>query len=99
MDALGLKALNLAFRKKYSFVDSQVEEITGTEKNYTRMLLEMKSGLAKSWDVNYVAFDLYPEYVPYQKKFDILGMAQLGVLQIPQKMIDPVNRHIVVGFK
>jgi len=95
LDAQGLKALNQAFRKKYPFIDAQVEEITGTEV-YTRMLMEMKAGLAKSWDVNYVAFDLYPEYVPYQKKFDILGMAQHGVVQIPLKMIDPVNRNIVV---
>jgi hypothetical protein len=95
LDAQGLKALNQAFRKKYPFIDSQVEEINGTE-NYTRMLLEMKAGLAKGWDVNYVAFDLYPEYVPFQKKFDILGMAQHGILQIPLRMIDPVNRHIVV---
>ena len=95
LDVQGLKALNQAFRKKYSFIDSQVEEVIGVE-IYTRMLLEMKAGLAKGWDVNYVAFDLYPEYVPYQKKFDILGMAQNGVLQIPLKMIDPVNRHIVV---
>ena len=95
LDAQGLKALNQAFRNKYPFIDSKVEEITGTE-NYTRMLLEMKAGLAKGWDVNYVAFDLYPEYVPHQKKFDMLGMAQHGVLGIPLKMIDPVNRHIVV---
>jgi hypothetical protein len=96
LDAQGLKALNQAFRRKYyPFIDAQVEEITGME-NYTRMLMEMKAGLAKSWDVNYVAFDLYPEYVPHQKKFDILGMAQQGVVQIPLKMIDPVNRHIVV---
>jgi ABC-type Fe3+ transport system substrate-binding protein len=94
LDAQGLKALSQAFRKKYPFVDAQVEEITGME-NYTRMLMEMKAGLAKSWDVNYVAFDLYPEYVPHQKKFDILGMAQHGVVQIPVKMIDPINRHIV----
>jgi ABC-type Fe3+ transport system substrate-binding protein len=60
------------------------------------MIQEMKSGLAKEWDVNYLAFDLYDEYLPYQKKFDILGMAQHQVLQIPVKMIDPKNRHVVV---
>jgi ABC-type Fe3+ transport system substrate-binding protein len=95
LDAQTLKALNEAFRKKYPFIDSQAQEIAGTD-NYIRMIQEMKAGMAKSWDVNYVAFDMYPEYLPFQKKFDILGMAQQGVLQIPQKMIDPVNRHVVV---
>ena len=95
LDAKTLKALNEAFRKKYPFIDSQAQEIAGTD-NYIRMIQEMKAGMAKSWDVNYVAFDMYPEYLPFQKKFDILGMAQHGVVQIPQKMIDPVNRHVVV---
>ena len=98
MGSLGaqtLKPLNEAFRKKYPFIDSQAQEIAGTD-NYVRMIQEMKAGMAKSWDVNYVAFDMYPEYLPYQKKFDILGMAQQGVVQIPHKMVDPVNRHIVV---
>ena len=95
LDARTLKALNEAFRKKYPFIDSNAQEIAGTD-NYIRMIQEMKAGMAKSWDVNYVAFDMYPEYVPFQKKFDILGMAQQGVVRIPQKMIDPVNRHVVV---
>ena len=95
LDAQTLKALNQAFRKKYPFIDSQAQEIAGTE-NYVRMIQEMKAGLAKNWDVNYLAFDLYPEYLPFQKKLDILGMVQHGVLQISQKMIDPVNRYVVV---
>ena len=95
LDAKTLRALSEAFRKKYPFIDVQAQEIAGTD-NYIRMIQEMKAGMAKSWDVNYVAFDMYPEYLPYQKKFDILGMARQGVLQIPQKMIDPVNRHVVV---
>ena len=95
LDAQTLKVLSEAFRKKYPFIDSQAQEIAGTD-SYVRMIQEMKAGIAKSWDVNYVAFDFYPEYLPYQKKFDLLGMAQQGVLQIPLKMIDPVNRHVVV---
>ena len=95
LDAKTLRALSEAFRKKYPFIDSQAQEIAGTD-NYIRMIQEMKAGMAKSWDVNYLAFDMYPEYLPFQKKFDILGMAQHGVLQIPQKMVDPMNRHVVV---
>ena len=88
-------ALKEGFRKRYPFIDVQVEEIAGTEV-YLRMIQEMKAGLAKSWDVNYLAFDYYNEYLPFQKKFDILNMARHGVLQIPLKMIDPVHRHVVV---
>lgn len=94
LDATSLKALTAAFKKKYPFIDARAEEINGTEV-YSRMLQEMKAGLAKTWDVNYLAFDFYPEYIPYQKKFDILGMVRHGVVQIPEKMVDPVNRHIV----
>jgi ABC-type Fe3+ transport system substrate-binding protein len=83
-----------AFRKKYPFIDLRVEEISGTD-TYQRMLLEMKSGNASGWDVNYMTTDFYHDYFPYQKKFDILGMAQQGILQIPIGMIDPVNRNVV----
>ena len=92
---LTANALKDGFRKKYPFIDVQVEEIGGTEV-YLRMIQEMKAGLAKSWDVNYLAFDYYNEYLPFQKKFDILNMARHGVLQIPLKMVDPVHRHVVV---
>jgi ABC-type Fe3+ transport system substrate-binding protein len=59
------------------------------------MLLEMKAGAARGWDINFIAGDFYDEYLPHQKRFDILGMAQQGILQIPVEMIDPVNRNIV----
>lgn len=89
-----LKPVADAFRKKYPFIDLRAEEIAGTD-TYQRMLLEMKSGTASGYDVNYLTTDFYDDYFPYQKKFDILGMAQQRVLQIPVAMIDPVNRNIV----
>ncbi|MGH7817990.1 MAG: extracellular solute-binding protein, partial [Candidatus Binatia bacterium] len=89
-----LKPVSDAFRKKYPFIDLRAEEIAGTD-TYQRMLLEMKSGTASGWDVNYLTTDFYDDYFPYQKKFDVLGMAQQGVLQIPVAMIDPVNRNII----
>ena len=55
----------------------------------------MKSGTASGWDVNYLTTDFYDDYFPYQKKFDLLGMAQQSVLQIPVGMVDPVNRNIL----
>ncbi len=91
-DTKSLKAMREAFKKKYPFIDVRADGIDGTE-IYQRMLQEMKAGLAK-WDVNYVAADFYDDYLPLQKKFDVLGMAQHGVLKLSPKMIDPVNRHI-----
>ena len=88
-----LKASAAAFKKKYPFIDLRCEEVAGTEV-YQRMLQEIKAGVAK-WDVNYVAFDNYEEYLPYQKKYDLLGMAQHGVLKMIPELIDPLNRHVV----
>jgi ABC-type Fe3+ transport system substrate-binding protein len=89
-----IKAMAAAFKQKYPFIDVRAEELIGME-NYQRMLMEMKAGMAKTWDVNYLAFDFYGEFLPYQKKFDLLGMAERGVLQIQPKLVDPVNRHVV----
>jgi len=89
-----LKPVSEAFKKKYPFIDLRADEIAGTD-TYQRMLLEMKAGTASGWDVNYLTTDFYDDYFPYLKKFDVLGMAQHGVLQLPTGMIDPVNRNIV----
>lgn len=92
-DANVIKASAEAFQKKYPFINVRPEQIEGTEV-YLRVLAEMKAGLAK-WDVNYLAPDYYPEYLPYQKKFDLLGMAQHGILKISPNLVDPHHRHIV----
>src|SRR5262245_42119318 len=88
-----LNAAAEAFKKRYPFINVRCEEVGGTE-TYQRMLAEMKAGVAK-WDINYVAFDNYEDYIPYQKKYDLLGMAQHGVLKMGLELIDPVNREIV----
>jgi ABC-type Fe3+ transport system substrate-binding protein len=89
-----LKPVAAAFRKKYPFIDLRAEELSGTD-TYQRMILEMKAGTARGWDVNFIAGDFYDDYLPHQRRFDILGMAQQRILQIPVGMIDPVNRNIV----
>jgi ABC-type Fe3+ transport system substrate-binding protein len=94
ISAANLKFLTAAFKAKYPFIDIRAEEVRGTE-IYLRMLQEMKSGLTKGQDVNLLAYDYYGEYLPYQKKFDILGMTEHKVLQIPLQMVDPINRNIV----
>ena len=93
-DAETIRAAADAFRKKYPFIDVKATEIAGTD-TYTRMIQELSLGKTTAWDVNYVAFDYYSQYLPHQKKFDMLGMAKHGVLRIPPEMVDPVNRHIL----
>ena len=93
-DAVAIEAATKAFNRKYPFIDVNASEISGTD-TYLRMIGELKIGKITDWDVNYVAFDYYDDYLPHQKKFDLLGMAKAGVLKMPPAMIDPINRHIV----
>jgi iron(III) transport system substrate-binding protein len=88
-----IKPMIAAFKKRYPFIDTYVEEIEGTDA-YQRFLLELKAGMAK-WDSNYIPYDNYKAFLPYQMKFDILGMASAGTLTIPARMIDPVNRNTI----
>lgn len=84
-----------AFRKRYPFItEVYVEEITGTD-TPQRFLLELKAGKTTQWDAFDMAPDYYTEYLPYVKKFDILGMAAQGILAIPPPMVDPKNFNIV----
>jgi len=88
------KSMIDAFRKKYPFVQVVAEEIGGTDE-YQRFILEMKAGRAKRWDTVHISNQVYAEYPPYLKKFDVLGMAEQGVLNIPAKIVDSNNRNIV----
>jgi iron(III) transport system substrate-binding protein len=83
-----------AFRKKYPFIQVAAEEIGGTDE-YNRFILEMKAGRAKKWDTVHISNQVYAEYPPHLKKFDILGMAEQKVLNIPPQIVDPNNRTIV----
>jgi iron(III) transport system substrate-binding protein len=88
------KSMIDAFRKKYPFIQVVAEEIGGTDE-YQRFILEMKAGRAKRWDTVHISNQVYAEYPPYLKKFDVLGMAEQGVLNIPAKVVDSNNRNIV----
>jgi iron(III) transport system substrate-binding protein len=88
------KSMIDAFRKKYPFIQVIAEEIGGTDE-YQRFILEMKAGRAKRWDTVHISNQVYAEYPPYLKKFDVLGMAEQGVLNIPAKVVDSNNRNIV----
>ena len=96
LDTVAIKALVGAFTKKYPFIETYVEEIEGTDA-YQRFILEMKSGRTPNWDATFIPIDFYKDYVPFQKKFDILGMAAHGVLNINPKMVDPLHRNTVAS--
>ncbi len=94
LESENIKPMADAFKKKYPFIDFHIEEISGTE-SYQRFILELKSGRKTGWDSTFIAIDFYNDYVPFIKKFDVLGMAALGVLGINTQMVDPFNRNIM----
>ena len=94
MEPAVVKAMRDGFKKKYPFIDVQTQELGSVDENQ-RFLLELKAGVVKNWDVNRAYTDFYDQYFPYQKKFDILGMAGQKVLNIPPKLVDPQQRNLV----
>lgn len=90
-----ISQITKAFNKKYPFINIYLEESGGPEAHH-RFIRELQAGVTTDWDVINPAIEIYPDYVPYAKKADILGMAEHGVLNIPTKMIDPSNRNIVI---
>ena len=82
-----------SFRKKYPFLKIEMVEITGPD-SAQRFIMELKSGSRNDFDVVHASTEFYPEYIPFAKKFDLLGMAEFGVLRIPPKMVDPNYRAI-----
>jgi ABC-type Fe3+ transport system substrate-binding protein len=85
-----------AFKKRYPFIDVQVEELAGQEAAQ-RFLLELKTGVAMKWDVINFFGDFYSEFLPFAKRIDILGMAEQGIVGVPVKMVDPQNRSLVAS--
>jgi ABC-type Fe3+ transport system substrate-binding protein len=94
MDRFNLKATIAAFRKKYPFIEVDAQGVAGSD-DAQRLLLEVKSGAAKDWDVVDVAVQFRSDFNPYLWKVDILGMAKQGVLRIPPPMIDQKYGNVV----
>jgi ABC-type Fe3+ transport system substrate-binding protein len=84
-------AMMESFKKKYPFLKIDMVEITGPD-SAQRFILELKSGSRTDFDVAHASTEFYPDYIPFAKKFDLLGMAEAGVLRILPKMIDPQHR-------
>ena len=81
------------FKKKYPFLKIEMVEITGPD-SAQRFIMELKSGSRNDFDIAHASTEFYPEYIPFAKKFDLLGMAEFGVLRIPPKMVDPKHRTL-----
>jgi iron(III) transport system substrate-binding protein len=94
LDRRTLKPMMESFSKKYPFIDIRMQEIGGTE-GYQRFLLELKAGTVKDFDTSEASSEFYIENAAHAMKFDILGMAQKGVLRINPKMVDPDYRNVV----
>jgi ABC-type Fe3+ transport system substrate-binding protein len=92
--AATMRASTAAFQKRYPFIQFHIEQISGTDAAM-RNIHEIKSGMAKDWDILHLSSDFYSEYLPHLWKVDVLGMAQNKVLNIPPEMIAPDHRNIV----
>lgn len=88
------KASAAAFKKRYPFIDLNIQPRTGSE-SAQQLVLQIKSGAAKEWDVVSTSSDLINDYIPHLWKVDLQGMAEQGVLQIPHQMVDSTQRNIV----
>ena len=88
------KASAVAFKKRYPFIDLNIQPRTGSE-SAQQLVLQIKSGAAKEWDVVSTTSDLINDYIPHLWKVDLQAMAEQGVLQIPLPMVDSSQRNIV----
>ena len=82
-----------SFKKKYPFLKIEMVEISGPD-SAQRFIMELKSGSRNDFDIAHASTEFYPEYIPFAKKFDLLGMAEFGALRIPPKMVDPKQRTL-----
>jgi ABC-type Fe3+ transport system substrate-binding protein len=89
-----LKSSSEAFRTQYPFITIHAETVRGIA-DAQRVLLEVKAGAAKDWDILRTHPDIYHQWQPYLWKVDLLGMAEHGVLDIDPRMIDPQNRNVI----
>ncbi len=88
-----VRALQEGFKAEYPFLDVSVADTVGSESSQ-RQLMELQAGRYTT-DSQLIGTDFYNEYVPFVKKFDVLGMAEQGVLNIRPKFVDPVKRNLI----
>ncbi len=89
-----VRVLKEAFKAEYPFLDISVADTTGSDTNQ-RMLMELKAGRDINSDSQKISTDTFGDFLPFMQKFDVLGMAEQGVLNIPPKFVDPVSRNVI----
>lgn len=75
-------------------IQATLADFSGTDA-YQRFLLEADSGQLSDIDIQQAPPEDYDEFRALMGPYDILGMAQAGILDIPTEMIDPDNRNVV----
>jgi ABC-type glycerol-3-phosphate transport system substrate-binding protein len=75
-------------------IEATLEDFSGTDA-YQRFLLEADAGQLQDIDVQQAPPELYTEFRELMAPYDIYGMAEAGILDIPVEMIDPENRNVV----
>ncbi len=94
VDSESIKAIKKAFAKKYPYIETYFEEITGSD-SAQRFLLELAAGRTGDWDIIYLSVDHYNEVRPYLEKVDLLALAQKKVLNFSPEMVHPKDRNAV----
>ncbi len=82
------KASAAAFKKRYPFIDVNIQPRTGSE-SAQQLVLQIKGGGAKEWDVVSTSSDLVNDFIPHLWKIDLQALAEQGVLQIPLPLVRP----------
>lgn len=75
-------------------IPAKLEDFSGTDA-YQRFLLEADSGALEDIDIQQAPPEEYEAFRALMAPYDILGMAQAGILDIPVEMIDPEHRNVV----
>ncbi len=89
-----LRALQEGFKAEYPFLDVSVRYSSGSEENQ-RTLMELSAGRDTGMDSQKTPTESIGDFLPFMRKYDVLGMAEHGVLRIDPKFVDPVNRNII----
>jgi ABC-type Fe3+ transport system substrate-binding protein len=94
LEAESYKPMVDSFKKKYPFIDARMEELSGSIYG-EKFLTELAAGKSPDWDIVHAPEDYYNRFVENAMKFDLLGMAQSGVLAISPKMVNPEHRTVM----
>lgn len=84
--------IEAAFEEDYPDIDLEWVNLSGASRE--RFLLEVESGTPQRYDAGYPASEVY-EDVAELFDWDLYGMAQAGVLDIPIELIDEERRTVM----